>query len=86
MDRSGRDVPRRGVSGGEHQKIDPAQLELLFKDMPEKPEASPDADAPEEDASNTVETLTPKNRAAHRSRITDLENLPVETTEWSGAT
>ena len=49
--------------------------------MPEKPEASPDAVVPEEAALNAVETLAPKKRAAHRSRITGLENLPVETSE-----
>ncbi len=55
--------------------------------MPEKPESSPDPVAPEEAALNAAEEFVPpKKRAAHRSRITGLENLPVETSESSGAT
>ena len=47
-----------------------------------KPEASPGAAAPEEAESNAAEQKpTAKQRAAHRSRITGLENLPTETTE-----
>ncbi len=49
--------------------------------MPGKLEASRGPNAPEEAAPDAVETLAPKKRAAHRSRITGLENLPVETTE-----
>ncbi len=80
------------MSGGEHQKLDPAQLELLFKDMQGNPEASHGADAPsfaeasedmpEEAASAVAEEPKPaKKRGAHRSRITGLENLPTEITE-----
>ncbi len=47
-----------------------------------KPEASLSADAPEEAVSKDTEESKPvKKRGAHRSRITGLENLPVETTE-----
>jgi len=50
--------------------------------LPGKLEASLGADAPEEAASNTAEQKpAAKQRAAHRSRITGLESLPVETTE-----
>ena len=50
--------------------------------MPGKPEASPGADAPEEAAPDDAEAVRPaKDRAAHRSRITGLDRLPVETTE-----
>ncbi len=49
--------------------------------MPGKLEASPGAPAPEEAAPDAVETLALRKRAAYRSRITGLENLPVETTE-----
>ncbi len=50
--------------------------------MPGKLETSISADALGEDASNAVETSRPaKQRGGHRSRITGLEHLPVETTE-----
>jgi transposase len=50
--------------------------------MPGKPEASPGAAAPEEAASaGAEEPKPPEKRGAHRSRITGLENLPVETSE-----
>lgn len=72
----------RRLFGSKGEKIDPAQLELLFKDLPGKLEASLGADAPEEAASNAAEQKpAAKQRAAHRSRITGLDNLPVETTE-----
>lgn len=72
----------RRLFGSKGEKIDPAQLELLFRDMPGKPEASDGAAAPEEAAPSAVEACRPaKDRAAHRSRITGLDRLPVETTE-----
>jgi transposase len=72
----------RRLFGKKGEGIDPAQLELLFSDMPGKPEASDGAAAPEEAAPNAAEPVrTAKKRAAHRSRITGLENLPCETTE-----
>ena len=72
----------RRLFGSKGEKIDPAQLELLFKDLPGKLEASLGADAPEEAASNAAEQKpAAKQRAAHRSRITGLDNLPVEITE-----
>ena len=50
--------------------------------MPGKPEASPDPNAPEEAVSKDTEESKPvKKRGAHRSRITGLDQLPVETTE-----
>lgn len=68
----------RRLFGSKSEKIDPAQLELLFKDMPGKPEAFP----AEEVASDAAEQQPAgKKRAAHRSRITGLDQLPVETTE-----
>ena len=50
--------------------------------MPGKLEISADVAAPEEAASNTAEEpKISKKRGAHRSRITGLENLPIEITE-----
>lgn len=50
--------------------------------MPGKPGASPGVVAPEEAASSAAEQKpAAKKRGAHRSRITGLENLPIETTE-----
>jgi transposase len=50
--------------------------------MPGKLEASPGAAAPEEAESSAAEQkAVAKKRAAHRSRITGLDNLPAETTE-----
>ncbi len=50
--------------------------------MPGKLEASPGAAAPEEATPDAVEESgLPKKRGAHRSRLTGLENLPVQTTE-----
>ena len=55
----------RRLFGSKSEKIDPAQLELLFKDMPGKPEAFP----AEEIASDAAEQQPAgKKRAAHRSR------------------
>lgn len=72
----------RRLFGSKSEKLDPAQLELLFKDMPGKPETSPGVAAPEEAVLNAVEEpKSPKKRGAHRSRITGLENLPVQITE-----
>jgi transposase len=72
----------RRLFGSKSEKIDPAQLELLFADIPGKPEASPGATAPEEVASDAAEQQPAgKKRCAHRSRITGLDRLPVETTE-----
>ena len=59
----------RRLFGKKGEGIDPAQLELLFADMPGKPEASPGAAAPEEAESNAAEQKpAAKQRAAHRSR------------------
>lgn len=72
----------RRLFGSKSEKLDPAQLELLFADMPGKPEALPGVDAPEEAACAAAEERKPPTkRGAHRSRITGLENLPVQTTE-----
>jgi len=73
----------RRLFGGKSEKIDPAQLELLFKDMPGKPEASTGVAAPEEAASAAFEPDKgkKKKRGAYRSRITGLDKLPVEITE-----
>ena len=72
----------RRLFGSKGEKIDPAQLELLFKDMPGKPEAFPGAAAPGEAEPDAAEQKpAAKRRAAHRSRITGLDNLPTETTE-----
>ena len=55
----------RRLFGSKGEKIDPAQLELLFRDMPGKPEASDGAAAPEEAAPSAVEACRPaKDRAA----------------------
>jgi hypothetical protein len=60
----------RRLFGSKSERLDPAQLELLFGDMPGKPEASASADALEEVASNAVETSRPaKKRGSQRSRI-----------------
>lgn len=57
----------------------------LFEEMEGKPEASTDADAPEEAASkNNPDSSTArpaKKRGSHRSRIKGLDQLPVETEE-----
>lgn len=71
----------RRLFGNKSEKIDPAQLELLFKDMPGKGPASPGADAPEEAAAASAPKREPRKRGGHRSRITGLDKLPVETTE-----
>jgi len=71
----------RRLFGNKSEKIDPAQLELLFKDLlPGKEPASTGADAPEE-AVAAAEPARRTQRGGHRSRITGLDRLPVETTE-----
>lgn len=69
----------RRLFGSKSEKIDPAQMELLFKDMPGKP----DADRPEEaEAADEAETpRKKKKRGSHRSRIHGLDQLETETKE-----
>jgi len=73
----------RRLFGSKSEKLDPAQVGFLFKDMPEKPGASTGADAPVEAASSEDKPVaaTPAKRAGHRSRIKGLDQLPVETEE-----
>ena len=70
----------RQLFGRKSEKLDAAQLELLLEGLtPGKPPASSgdETSAPEEDN----EKRRSRKRGANRSRITGLEQLPVETTE-----
>lgn len=69
--------------GSKSEKIDDAQLRLLFGDAaadePGKDQASSGADEPDEAAKDGGRKK--RKRGGHRSRITGLDKLPVESTE-----
>lgn len=74
IDRSERDVPRRGATGGEHQKINLDQL-LLFDAQPVKKPAG-DGPAPEDEPSPQTSQAKRAKRISREATLPD--NLPVE--------